>query len=55
MEVHLDKPVMRYGFTPLTSDDARILDGPVTNDEIEQALFHMNGWKAPGPDGFQAN
>lgn len=26
---------------------------PITNDEVKQALFSMNSYKAPGPDGFQ--
>lgn len=27
---------------------------PITNEEIRVALFNIDPWKAPGPDGFPA-
>jgi hypothetical protein len=38
----------------LSSEALGELSTPITNDEVRRAMFHMNPWKAPGPDGFPA-
>ncbi|MCH80961.1 hypothetical protein A2U01_0001739, partial [Trifolium medium] len=41
-------------FPALDSDMMMKLAAPFTNDEVRNALFAMQPWKAPGPDGFPA-
>lgn len=35
-----------------SSDDCRILEAEVTEDEIQKVLFAMPNNKSPGPDGY---
>jgi hypothetical protein len=40
---------------PLLEHDHIIkLGAPIQNEEVKRAMFSMNPWKAPGPDGFPA-
>jgi hypothetical protein len=39
-------------FPMLESDNIEKLSEPFRHDEVKHALFSMNLWKAPGPDGF---
>ena len=38
----------------LNEEACNNLTAPVTMEEVKTAVFHMNSFKAPGPDGFQA-
>ncbi|XP_057733875.1 uncharacterized protein LOC130949067 [Arachis stenosperma] len=38
----------------LNEEACNNLTAPVTMEEVRTAVFHMNSFKAPGPDGFQA-
>ncbi|KAI9106963.1 hypothetical protein K1719_022491 [Acacia pycnantha] len=38
----------------LSAEDNSVLTQPVTNQEIEAAMFQIDANKAPGPDGFSA-
>jgi hypothetical protein len=38
----------------LSNELLEMLNAPITNDEVRKAIFVMNPWKAPGPDGFPA-
>jgi hypothetical protein len=38
----------------LSSEVIENLNKPIVNEEVRSALFRMNPWKAPGPDGFPA-
>ncbi|PNX75251.1 ribonuclease H, partial [Trifolium pratense] len=41
-------------YPAIDSDTMTKLAVPFTNDEVKRALFAMQPWKAPGPDGFPA-
>jgi hypothetical protein len=41
-------------FPILDNDVLKKLADPCTKDEVRRALFAMQPWKAPGPDGFPA-
>lgn len=45
---------MKYHFNPLEPITCEDLDKYITEAEIDAAMFSMQPWKAPGPDGFQA-
>lgn len=49
-----DYPEMKYHFSPLDTSTRVALDSSITEAEIDAAIFSMQPWKAPGPDGFQA-
>jgi hypothetical protein len=38
----------------LSNEKLEKLDAPIDNDEVRKAIFNMDPWKAPGPDGFPA-
>jgi hypothetical protein len=38
----------------LDTDMLSQIAAPINNEEVKRALFNMNPWKAPGPDGFPA-
>lgn len=37
-----------------TSEDNKLLNSPITLEEVRQVVFDMNPDKSPRPDGFQA-
>ena len=37
-----------------TTKDTKILDRPITMDEVQTMVFNMSPDKSPRPDGFQA-
>lgn len=40
---------------PTLEEDVLVcLSAPIEDNEVRSALFNMNPWKAPGPDGFPA-
>lgn len=41
-------------FPRMSNDQLAHLDKPYLGSEVKQAVFAMNPYKAPGPDGFQA-
>lgn len=43
-----------YGITSLNNNHLEILNKPFTRIEIENALFHMDGYKVPDPNGLPA-
>ncbi|GAU48815.1 hypothetical protein TSUD_99870 [Trifolium subterraneum] len=45
-------PVLNLIHPRVTDDDNFFLTAPITEVEIQQALFHMHPDKSPGPDGF---
>ena len=52
-DTHHGRPKWNSGifFPPLEDFDFSLLDQPVSNDEIKEALFTMGGLKAPSLDG----
>jgi hypothetical protein len=44
----------RYSYPTINELDYDQLKEDISNVEIKNALFAMNPWKAPGPDGFPA-
>lgn len=51
-----DKNLFRleYIFKFFENNDATELNKDISEDELKHALFSMDAWKAPGPNGFQA-
>ena len=43
-----------HNWPEIEADSWRMLDVPLTNEEIKIAMFSIGGLKAPGEDGFQA-
>lgn len=43
-----------FSFPRLDEQVLASLDLPPSNNEIKAAVFGMNPWKAPGPDGYPA-
>ncbi|KAK2390438.1 hypothetical protein QL285_063981 [Trifolium repens] len=41
-------------YPKLSNEVLEKLNAPIANDEGRKAIFNMNPWKAPGPDGFPA-
>jgi hypothetical protein len=41
-------------YPKLSNEVLEKLNAPIVNDEVRKAIFYMNPWKAPGPDGFPA-
>ena len=39
-------------FNQISVQEAKMLEAPFTEGEVQSALMEMNGDKAPGPDGF---
>lgn len=42
----------KYSFAPLETAEVDSLNAPCSMQEIREALFMMDPWKAPGPDRF---
>lgn len=40
------------GLPKISAENAELLDGPITKEEIFKALKETPGGKSPGPDGF---
>ena len=38
----------------ISSEDNKVLNKPITLEEVRLVVFNMNPDKSPGPDGFQA-
>ena len=50
-----DEPfILQNSFPVLDDNDLRILQHPVSDQEIKQAIFDMGSFKAPRGDGLQA-
>jgi hypothetical protein len=41
-------------YPKLSNEVLQKLNASIVNDEVRRAVFKMNPWKAPGPDGFPA-
>lgn len=61
--VSLSEEVSNLGFCPdilpsvksrLSKEQRLALDRPFSAEDVKEALFQMDGCKAPGPDGFIA-
>lgn len=49
----IQKNIVKMG--PLvTEDQAQLLCKPVSNDEVNKAIFSTATTKSPGPDGFNS-
>jgi hypothetical protein len=44
----------RVSFPPLSPSMQTSLSAEVSDAEVQQAVFSMGAWKAPGPDGYPA-
>lgn len=50
----VDSPYLQSSYAPcLNSDEANVISGPVTINEVKGALRSMKSFKSPGPDEFQ--
>lgn len=44
----------QYGIPPISTDDSKTLDCPITVEETKAALKQLKTGKSPGPDGLTA-